>query len=97
MAHRPILVKKLNRLRKSMHVSPPAFMDLVAWLKDHRHAQTTGAAHRLILAGKVRHGSHKVGIRYEEALDANGEIDRIPVVYPYLPSEWRSELIVLGP
>jgi len=97
MAKRSPIDKKLNRLRKSMRVSPPAFLDLVAWLRDHRYAQTAGAARKLILDGKVRHGSHTIGIRYEEALDAKGEVEQVPYVYPYVPSEWRGELIVLGP
>lgn len=79
-----------------MRQTPPRFLDLVQWLKDHRHAQTTGAANKLILAGKVRHGSHVVGIRKQEVQAPTGEIEQVDYVYPYVPSEWRGELIVLG-
>lgn len=96
MARRPIIGKKLNRLRKQLRVSPPAFLDLVQWLKDHRYAQTTGQANRLILAGKVRHGSHVIGIRKVDSQEPTGEVVQVDTVYPYVPSEWRGELIVLG-
>ena len=33
MAARPILNKQVAKLRKSMRMSPPAFIDLVQWLQ----------------------------------------------------------------
>ncbi len=54
--------KKLRRLRKAVNRRPlPAYIDLVRWLKDRGHAQTTGGANRLLVAGRVRSDSHTVG------------------------------------
>lgn len=62
MAKRPIEQKKIARLRKLINRrTPPAYIDLVRWLKDRGYAQTTGEAARLMVDGKVRVGSHAVG------------------------------------
>lgn len=63
MSHRSITDKKLNRLRKAVNRRPlPAYVDLVAWLKDRRYARSTGEAESLILAGRVKSDSHVIGI-----------------------------------
>ncbi len=61
MSKRPIHKKKIARLRKAMRQTPPAYIDLVRWLKDRGYAQTSGEAGRLMTDGKVRVGSHAVG------------------------------------
>ena len=103
MAHRPIKGKQVRKMRKALRQSPPAFMDLIDWLKDHRHVQTSGAARKLLVEGKVRHGSHVVGrmqvpviFNGEPVLDDEGRPKMENVAYPYVPSAFRSELIVLG-
>lgn len=62
MSHRPILKKKANRLRKALRTTPGGYIDLVVYLKDRRFARTTGEAEKLILDGRVRSESHKLGI-----------------------------------
>jgi ribosome-associated protein YbcJ (S4-like RNA binding protein) len=63
MSHRPIQEKKLRKLERALRkaATPAASIDLIDWLKTRGHAQTTGAAVRLLLAGKVRVDSHIVG------------------------------------
>jgi hypothetical protein len=62
MSRRPIKDKQMRRLRRALERRPlPAWIDLVQWLKFHRHAYTTGQALRLLLDGKVKSESHVVG------------------------------------
>lgn len=63
MAKRPLNVKRANRVRKAFRSDLPRWIDLIQWLKDHRYAQTTGEAEKIILAGRVRVESHKLGIK----------------------------------
>ena len=99
MSHRGTLNKKLNRLRKATRVPLPAHFDLVDWLKDRRHAQTTGEANRLILAGRVRNGSHVVGVVNEPEYDTLGKPtgETISTVRRVQPVSKRDDLIVLDP
>jgi hypothetical protein len=39
----------------------PAYIDLVAWLRLRRYADTAGEARELIRKGAVRHESHALG------------------------------------
>jgi hypothetical protein len=63
MSHRPIQAKKIRKLERALRKAgaPAASIDLIDWLKTRGHAQTTGAAVRLLLDGKVRVESHIVG------------------------------------
>lgn len=62
MAKRPILKKQANRVRKALRSQLPAYIDLIQYLKDRGYANTTGEAEAIILAGRVRSESHKLGI-----------------------------------
>jgi hypothetical protein len=59
---RPIRRKQAHRLRKALRAEHPAYIDLIRWLKDRRYARSTGEAKKLILDGRVRSESHKLGI-----------------------------------
>ena len=96
MSARPSIEKKLRRLKKSMRTPLPVHFDLVQWLKDHRHAQTTGEAHRLILAGKVRSGSHVIGQQEMPIQGPDGKLTTEVVVQRIQPVKYKDELIVLG-
>lgn len=62
MSHRPIAEKKLKRLRKAIERTPlPRYIELIDWLKDHRYADTTGQAIRLLEDGRVHSESHVIG------------------------------------
>ena len=96
MSHRPSHRKKIKRLRKMMRVTLPTHFDLVDYLKLHRHAQTTGEANRLILGGKVRNGSHTIGIeKVMVGEDANGVPQFEEVVKRVQPAKYKNGLIVL--
>lgn len=92
MAHRPIQKKKLRRLRKALRRTPEGYIDLVRWLKDRGHAQTTGQANKIILAGRVRSESHKLGIMPVPYMGADGEVIVQNVVAPHVPAVFRKTL-----
>lgn len=109
MSQRPILKKRANKLRKALRASPPHFIDLVEYLKDRGHAQTTGEAERIILAGRVRAGSHKLGIvkdkrpkhhaRLKVAIGLpleDSDYEMADVVQRRVPAQMRGDIIVLG-
>lgn len=95
MSKRPIIDKQLNRLRKSTRHKLPAHFDLVQWLKDRNHAQTTGEAERLILAGRVRSGSHKIGVFEVDQQQLDGSVKKVPTILTILPTDLKKDLIVL--
>jgi hypothetical protein len=95
VSQRPILDKKLNRLRKAVRVPLPVNFDLVEYLKLHRHAQTTGAAERLILGGRVRNGSHVVGLTQVPVMQPDGQIKNEDAVERVQPAKLKDGLIVL--
>lgn len=63
MSKRPTQQKKIRKLSRALRKAgaQQTHIDLIRWLKQHGHAQTTGAAVRLLLDGKVRVDSHIVG------------------------------------
>jgi hypothetical protein len=61
VSKRPIHDKQIKGIRKLARQTPPAYIDLVDYLKVQGHAQTSGAARKLIAAGKVRSESHPLG------------------------------------
>ncbi len=76
--------KAIRRLRKALRQTPECWIDLVQWLKDRRHAQTTGEAKRLLLAGKVKVESHPVG----RVTLKNGE----HILSPYIGARFRKDI-----
>lgn len=74
MAKRPIRIKQANRLRKALRNTPETYIDLIDWLKQHRYAQTSGEAEKIILAGRVRSESHKLGIAKGRALKDSARV-----------------------
>lgn len=107
MSKRPILTKRANRLRKAMRRSPDGYIDLVDYLKSRGHAQTTGEAEAIILAGRVRSESHKLGIGKGQKLKAESRIavavrpltaddfEEVPVVQRHVPASVRGTIQVL--
>lgn len=89
MARRPIRKKQAARLRKALTRHPlPAYIDLVKWLKTHGHAQTTGEARKLILAGRVKSNANAIGlIRNVPVRQADGSIKKQDVMDPAVPVE----------
>jgi hypothetical protein len=94
VAKRPVLDKKVNRLRKALRNTPPAFIDLEDWLIDRKYVQTKGAARKLLLDGKVKVESHTVG---RIALDVNiggDDEGKKYVLYPFIPAQYRNDITV---
>lgn len=94
MAKRPTTEKKLRRLRKALRRTPPAFIDLVAWLKLHGYADTTGKAHKIILDGRVRSESHKLGIGRGVAVK-KGKLVEVDEVHPMVSADIRGTIVVV--
>lgn len=82
--------KAARRNRKLFRRQLPAKLNLIVWLKDHGYAQTSGDAHALIRAGKVKSESHKVGL----VQVTNQRGDKLDIVDPLVPADLRSTLRV---
>lgn len=55
-------MKQLRRLERALRKGRlPRYFDLIVWLKDYGHAQTTGEALRLLESDKVLSDSHPLG------------------------------------
>lgn len=69
------LEKKARAMERAIRKGRvPTLINLVQWLKDHKHAQTTGEAVRLIKAGRVMSESHKLnGDKIIERQELNKE------------------------
>lgn len=78
--------KKLRRLKDALRVTPEASIDLVQWLKDRRHAQTTGEAEALLREGFVGVIDGDKGV----------EVGRYPVKFDEddQPTEYEVERLV---
>ena len=87
MAKRPLNKKAAHRVRKLLRSELPAYIDLIQWLKDRGYADTTGQAEKIILAGRVRSGSHKLGMVEES------ERKR---VYRRVPAKLRGSIHVVA-
>ena len=74
MSHRPILMKRANRVRKALRQQLPAHIDLVQWLKMHGYASTTGEAEKIILARRVKSESHVLGVVKGRAPKASAQL-----------------------
>ena len=96
MSHRPVNNKKIAKLRRVLRPALPVYFDLVDWLKMRRHAQTTGEANRLILEGRVRNGSHRIGVEKVPVTQPDGSIKTVEVVQRVQPGKYRDGLIVVG-
>ena len=62
MSARSIKTKQANRLRKALRGSPGTLIDLIEYVKVRRLADTTGAAEKLILDGRVTVDKNPIGI-----------------------------------
>ena len=109
MAKRPLNKKAARRVRKLLRSELPAYIDLIQWLKDRGYAQTTGQAEKLILAGRVRSESHKLGIGKEKRIKKGTEIKLLrggsveesdweerEVAFRHVPAELRDSIHVVA-
>lgn len=109
MSKRPINTKRARRVRKLLRKELPAYIDLIHWLKVRRYAGTTGEAERLILAGRVRSESHKLGIGKGRKIKKGTEIkllrggsveesdwEEVPMVMPHVPTHLRGSIHVVA-
>lgn len=79
--------KKARRLRKSLRVSPPGYIDLIDYVKT-RVRVSTGQAERILLAGVLRVDSHQIGV---EHTPQGKKLRR------YVPADLRGKIIVVPP
>lgn len=95
MARRPTKQKQLRRLRKALRRTPPAYIDLIDWLKTRRHAQTSGQALTMLADGRVMSESHVVGRRREIVRKPDGKEAEVWVADPRVPAKLRNTLRVI--
>lgn len=95
MAKRPLLEKKVRRLRKALRNTPPTYIDLVQYLTDRRLAKSKKHARELMVAGKVMVDSHKVGRIQVPDLINGDENDMRWIPQPLLSSQHRGNIVVL--
>jgi hypothetical protein len=95
MSHRPINMKKANKLRKLMRERLPAYLDLVQYLKDHRLARTSGDAEKLILAGRVKADGAPIGIGTIPIIDEQGKPATKDVVQRRIAATLRGSIEVV--
>ena len=74
-----------------MRRTPPAYIDLIHWLKFNGYAQTTGEAKRLIMEDRVMSESHVVG---KGTARDEGDVPVI-VLDPYISADLRYTLQVI--
>jgi hypothetical protein len=103
MSKRPIVQKKLAKLRKSLRDRPDTHIDIVSWLRDRRYAQTAGEAKKLILDGRLFADGRAVGIGEREVPKKIGagklaktlqETEIVPYVERLQPAYLRHKLTV---
>lgn len=95
MSRRPIEEKQRRRASKVFRRKLPAYFEIRQWLIDHDHAATKREANVLLLAGKVKSGSHVVGRQSRPTLQADGKtIKEEAQVVPYVRSSLRDNLLV---
>lgn len=105
MAKRPINTKRARRVRKLLRNELPKHLDLVQWLKDHGHAQTTGKAEEIILAKRVKSESHVIGVTTAKvptsltfaqiAAGRTPQFEEREVVQRYVPARLRASITVI--
>lgn len=96
-------------MRKAMRRTLPAYIDLVQYLKLRGHAQTTGEAEQVILDGRVRSESHKLGIVKGRKIKDSARVkallgralgpddfEEADVVQRYVDAKLRPTIQVLG-
>jgi hypothetical protein len=94
VSSRPIQQKKLRKLERAIRKGggPNAHIDLIDWLKTRGYAQTTGAAVRMLIDGKVRVDSHVVG--RNEVPDPFKKDKKVWGIAPLIPAHHRDRIVV---
>jgi hypothetical protein len=83
--------RKINTLRKALRKGRlPSYIDLVQYLKDHKHADTTGGAIKLIKEGRVRADSHTLGVTQVQVTDDK----TVDVFTRFVPASVRASIVV---
>jgi hypothetical protein len=92
-AKNTLYAKKIRRLERALKKGRlPKWMDLLQWAQDHGHADTAGAARKLISEDRIRYASHPLG---KKTIDLPGEqFGKIQVLDPRVPSHLRSSISV---
>lgn len=94
MSKRPIIEKKKARLIRSLNNTPPAWIDLIDYVKLRTRC-TTGTAKKILLSGALKIDSHPVGFKWEADPMRQGEV--IKVLYPYLDAKHRGNILIQLP
>ena len=83
-----------RKARRELRRTPPAYFDLVQWLRDRNYASTNKQARDLILAGRVTADSHKLGVGKDVVFEQGVGFKEVEVVKPHVPVGFKSRVIV---
>jgi hypothetical protein len=92
VSKRPTNEKKIRGIRKLMRQTPTAYIDLIEWLRSRGHADTAGAARRLIKSGRVQSESHPLGRNEVQSSTIFG-VERL-FGNPRVPASMRDTIVV---
>jgi hypothetical protein len=84
--------KKIRQLRRALKKGRlPEYINLLDWLKDHKHADSRGKAFKIISERRVMSESHVVGLAEIEGHDGS----KGTVVNQFVPARLRPTLRVV--
>lgn len=86
--HNTLAAKRGRRVAKALRSTPPAYVDLIAWVKMRLHCSTRKAA-QVIMTGCLKVDSHTVGV---ENLAKGGKR-----FVRYIPAEQARTMRVVTP
>lgn len=86
-------IRRSGRIRKALRRTPPAYFDLVQWLRDRKYARTNKEARELILAKRVKADSHALGVGEQFVYTPEGP-KMVEVVMPHVPVEFKGRVVV---
>jgi hypothetical protein len=84
-----------RKMRRALRKTPPAYFDLVQWLRDRGYGNTNKACRDLILAGRVTADSHTLGKGKKVVFSHDeGKFIEVDAVYPHVPILLKPRVIV---
>lgn len=84
-----------RKMRRALRKTPPAYFDLVQWLRDRGYGNTNKECRDLILDGRVTADSHTLGKGKKVVFNPSaGKFEEAPAVYPHVPIALKGRVIV---
>lgn len=87
--------RRHGRIRKALRRTPPAYFDLIQWLRDRGYANTNKQARELILARRVKADSHALGVAPAPVRMPDGKVEMVDTVFRHVPVEVKRDVTVV--